>query len=127
MGQNKYVHQPHQPKQFELVCPNDGLSYFDTEYDNCFFVRCHLCEWQEPNPEYQSVIPDEEIMRICDDRSDEFADCPEVVLSGKYLCGAINSKLEELDHRGLLIVGGSLRTAWLSKEGERVLDEILAK
>ena len=119
----------YEPKTFELICPNDGPSYFDTEHDNSFFVKCHLCEWEAPNPDYKAVISDEEMLGIIADRwkkihAGEQVDTPDQIFAPKYSQDAIYSKMEELDHRGLLDWGVSLRTAWLSEKGQQCLENL---
>ena len=136
MGQGKYYHARYQPKTFELVCPNDGPSFFDTTYDNCFFVVCHMqgCRWEEPNPDYKPVIDDFEMLDLIGKRwvsiranVEPWIETPDKALSKKYSQEAINAKMEELDHRGLLDYGVSLRTAWLTKQGEALLDSLRTK
>ena len=120
MGQQKY-YPPHKVTTFELVCPNDGPSYFENEYDNSFYVKCHLCDWLEPNPDYKAVISDGEMLDVIAKRWENnqakiepWIDTPDETLAEKYTFGEVYGKLEELDHRGLIQYGVSLRTAWLT-------------
>ena len=136
MGQNKYV-PPYKPITHELICPNDGPSYFETEYENSFFVECHLCKWRKPNPDYKSKISDEEMLKVLHERweinrknrrdnpdwylDSVFIDTPDKTLAHKYSQEEIYAKLEEFDHRNLIEYGVSLRTGWLTSKGEALL------
>lgn len=120
MGHNKYI-PLHKSITYELICPNDGLSYFDTEYENSFYVKCHLCEWRKVNPAYQVKISDVEMLGVIAERwknNQDNIDTPDKTLAYKYSQEEIFSKLEELDHRHLIEYGVSLRTAWLTSQGE---------
>src|ERR1700678_2288670 len=66
-------------KTFELECVNKfcGLSYFEEEWPNSFYVKCHLCEWLFPNPDYKSMIDDLEVLRICDARHEGILNTPD--------------------------------------------------
>jgi hypothetical protein len=130
MGQNKYI-PPHKPETIELVCPNNGLSYFETEYENSFFVKCHLCDWEQPNPAYKSKISDNEMLNVIAERwknnranIEPWIDTPDVTLAHKYYQEDIFSKLEEFEHRNLIEYGVSLRTAWLTTQGEALVTKI---
>lgn len=87
------------------------------------------CRWEEPNPDYKPVIDDFEMLDLIGKRwvsiranVEPWIETPDKALSKKYSQEAINAKMEELDHRGLLDYGVSLRTAWLTKQGEALLD-----
>ena len=93
-------------------------------------MTCHLCEWDIPNPDYKAVISDIEMLGVIAFRWDTnrknrqenpewyldsvYIDTPDVLLAPKYTPEEIDAKMEELNHRGLLDYGVSLRTAWLS-------------
>lgn len=130
MGQNKYYPPPIRTN-FELICPNDGLTHFEDEHPNSFYVRCHLCDWLLLNPTYETVISDEEMLIEIFNRwennrqvaPERWIDTPDKTLRYKYSEIDIYAKLEELEHRDLIEYGVSLRTAWLTKQGEAMIDE----
>lgn len=139
MGQNKYI-PPYKPVTFEAKCPNDGPSYFDTEYENSFYAKCHLCDWMEVNPDYKAAITDLEMLTVIRDRWEAntknkrenpewyldsvYIDTPDKTLCDKYTQEEIFAKLEELDYRHLIEYGVSLRTAWITQEGLQCLDNL---
>ena len=129
MGQNKYI-PPHKPNTHELVCPNDGLSYFETEYENSFYAKCHLCRWLEPSPDYKVKISDEEMLAVIAERwkairakIEPWPGTPDEILAHKYTQEEIYGKLEEFEHRDLIEYGVSLRTGWLTKKGETLYEK----
>jgi hypothetical protein len=117
---------------FELVCPTDGLSHFEEECDGGFFVKCHLCGWALPNPEFKSEISDFDMLSIISERwirirQGEQVDTPDKILAPKYSQNQIYGKLEEFEHRDLIEYGVSLRTGWLTEKGLKALNEESAK
>jgi hypothetical protein len=120
-----------------LVCPNDGPSYFETEYENSFYVKCHLCDWTEPNPDYKAKISDAEMLKVLHERwevnrknrqdnpewylDSVYIETPDKTLANKYTQEDIYGKLDEFDHRNLIEYGVSLRTCWLTSKGEALL------
>jgi hypothetical protein len=109
-------------KVFEMVCSNCSNSYFIEEYPGSFYVLCHLCEHQQhPNPDYKNIIDDLEILKICDLRHEGVLNTPDKVLANKYSQQEIYAKMEELEHRGLIEYGVSLRTAWTSDSGRKLV------
>ena len=65
----------------------------------------------------RSDISDYEILSCIKEQKDT----PDVILGKKYPFKVIMAKMEQLENRGYLDCGVSLRTAWLTNKGKEYL------